>query len=338
MELLDGSYASAALGAALELGLFWRLSERPLDAEGIAGAYGIPLNRCRYWLQLLERTGLLERTEAGFAPSAAAHDAILAALSRESWEQLAVESREAFPGLRDLSVHLRTPGSAFEAMGYTPPDYLALMSADRARARRFTRMLYEIHAAFAARLAAFLDCEGAARLLDIGGGSGVVSLALARRHPRLTAVVLDLPAVCAAGREIAAECGLSGRVAFHAADFREDALPVGFDAAIECDVGVYDAGLFGKVRAALNPGGRFFVVDQFAPAVGVAPATRVQWALDGALRDPSFAFETAAEVSAQLERADFVAVTARPLPPAASIPERFARDYTVIAAQAPPSP
>src|SRR5882757_10572922 len=35
--------------------------------------------------------------------------------------------------------------------------------------------------------------SGATRLLDIGGSHGVYSAALCRRHPKLTAVVLDLP-------------------------------------------------------------------------------------------------------------------------------------------------
>ena len=52
-DLLDAYVTSAALGAAMESGLFWLLKEQPLDVAGVARALGIPINRCRYWLQIL---------------------------------------------------------------------------------------------------------------------------------------------------------------------------------------------------------------------------------------------------------------------------------------------
>jgi 16S rRNA G1207 methylase RsmC len=66
------------------------------------------------------------------------------------------------------------------------------MAQSPERARRFTRMLGEIHRPLAAELAETLDMTGVRRLMDLGGGSGVVSLALLNRHPELTAVVVDI--------------------------------------------------------------------------------------------------------------------------------------------------
>ena len=56
--------------------------------------------------------------------------------------------------------------------------YLAEMEKDPEVARRFTRMLYEIHQPLAKELAGYLDLSGVDRLLDLGGGSGIISLAL----------------------------------------------------------------------------------------------------------------------------------------------------------------
>jgi len=36
VELLDGYLISAALGAAMELGVFWLLAEKPLSASNVA--------------------------------------------------------------------------------------------------------------------------------------------------------------------------------------------------------------------------------------------------------------------------------------------------------------
>ena len=200
LELLDSSFAAAAAGAALELGLFWLLEERSLSLEGVAQALGIPKNRCQYWLQILSRSGLIENGPDGYAPSESARSAILGAYSQASWALLAQEAREASPSVRDLALRLPTSRTATETQEPKESDYIKQMSEDPDRARRFTRMLYEIHGPLAEALAQVLDMSGVNRLMDLGGSSGVVSMALLRRYPHLSAVVVDIPAGCAAGR------------------------------------------------------------------------------------------------------------------------------------------
>lgn len=332
LDLMDAAFASAALGAALELGLFWWLEARPRDGQEVARALGIPPIRCQYWLQLLCDTGLLEQGPEGYRPSATARTAILGIYSQDSWALLAEEARERLGGLRDLAIHLGEPGSVWDVLGLTPPSYLTRMTESAERARRFTRMLYEIHGSLAEELADLLDLRGVERLMDLGGGSGVFSLALARRHPRLTAVVVDIANVCAAGREIAAENALEHRVTYHPADFLVDELPTGFDLVLECDVDVYGEALFRKVLAALRPGGRFVIIDQLAPAEGIAPPSRRHWAFEGSLRNPDFAFPTAAQIRDQLRSAGFRRVSESPPPSASEASTRFRDGMVVIEA------
>jgi len=332
LDLLDAYFTSAALGAAIELGLFWLLEQQPLDAAGVEAALRIPTKRCRYWLQLLSRAGLIEQVTDGYAPSRTARTAILDVYSQESWSLLASQARERSPGLRDLHLHIREPGSAWAALGLTPPMYHAEMIEDPEAARRFTRMLYELHQPLADELARSLNLSAVDRLMDLGGGSGVVSLALLRRHPHLTAVVVDIANVCAAGREIAAEQSLEDRISYHPTDFIRGELPSGFDMVLECDVDVYSEPLFRKVWAALKPGGRFVIVDQLAPAEGVAPPSRVHWAFQGSLTDPKFNFLTAADIQAQLEEAGLQLLSQGTLPQIRGVTERFTSGLVLIEA------
>ena len=124
-DLMDSCFTSAALGAAMELGLFWLLAEQPLDVEGVAQALGIPRSRCQYWLQLLGSVGLIEQVSNGYAPSSTARTAILDAYSQESWAFLAQEVRQRFPAVRNLAQHIHEPGSVWAAQGLTPPSYFA---------------------------------------------------------------------------------------------------------------------------------------------------------------------------------------------------------------------
>ena len=330
LDLMDVSFHSAALGAALELGLFWLLDEQPLGAEQVSQELAIPLKRCHYWLQLLGQIGLIEEGPGGYQLSATARAGILEAYSRETWELLAEEARDRLPGLRDLSTCLREPDSAWETLRLKPRMYLAEMEKDPEVARRFARMLYEIHQPLAEELAEFLDLSGVERLMDLGGGPGVVSLALLRRHPELNATVVDLANVCNAGREIAAESSLAERIIYHPANFLQDQLPTGFDLALECDVNVYSEALFRQVRKSLRRGGRFVIVDEFAPADEIAPPSRLHWAFEGSMIDPDFSFPTSATVRTFLETAGFQILSERSLPPLAAVAARFDRDLIVI--------
>jgi predicted O-methyltransferase YrrM len=325
IDLMDAYLTSAALNAALELGLFWLLAERPLDAAGVGEALGIPGNRSQPWLELLSYAGLLEPVAQGYAPSSTARTAILDAYSQESWAYLAKEARIRFPIIRDLAVHMRAPGSVWKAQGLTPPDYFAQLVASPEEARAFTRALYQVHLPYADEIANHLDMTGAQRLMDLGGGSGVVSLALLRRYPHLTAVVVDIPNVCAAGRELAQEIsgadGVAERITYHAADYvqedldvQED-LPAGFDRVLLCDSGPYTEAMFKKIRTVLNPGGRLVLVNHFVPAEGLIPPSCLFWAFQGALANPDSAYTTTSEIQARLRRAGFEVLAERTLLP-----------------------
>jgi len=50
LELMNDYIVSAALGTAMELGVFWLLAEKPLSAPNVAQSLNIPLNRCHNWL------------------------------------------------------------------------------------------------------------------------------------------------------------------------------------------------------------------------------------------------------------------------------------------------
>jgi SAM-dependent methyltransferase len=330
-DLVDSNLTSAALGAAMELGLFWLLAEQPLDAAGVGQELGIPTNRCRYWLQLLESVGLVEQVSNGYAPSATARTTILDAYSWETWAFLAQEACQRFPLVRDLALYIREPGSVWAAQGLTAPNYYAQIARNPERARRFTRMLYEIHLPMADALAQCLDLSGVKRLMDLGGGSGVISLALLGRQPHLEAVVVDMPNVCAAGREIAEERSMAKRVTYREADFLQDELPTGFDLVLECDVGPYSEALFRKIRAALNPGGRLVVVDHFVSDADVAPPSCLFWAFEGSLANPDLVYTTTDEIQARLARAGFQVLSESVLPPAEVL--RWSDDWVVIEAR-----
>ncbi len=152
-----------------------------------------------------------------------------------------------------------------------------------------------------------LDLTGAKSLLDLGGGSGVVSFALLRKQRDLISVAVDVENVCQAGRQIAAENGLEKRVTYLAADLEQDVLPTGFDMVLLCDVGSFGDALFRRIYDVLKPQGRLVIVDKFAPSRTSPPPSRLLAAFLHSLETPAQAveFTTAEDVQTRLQQAGF---------------------------------
>jgi SAM-dependent methyltransferase len=282
------------------------LAEKPMSGEEVSKALNIPGKRGHYWLQFLQSFGILEVVPQGYIPSSLACTAILDAKSRESWQHLVIDEQEKDACVHGLPQFINEFGSLWTVQGLPEPkNYVDRMRANPERACEFTRMLFEVHQNLANQVAELLDLAGVERMMDLGGNSGVVSMALLRKYPKLTSTVVDIENVCAARREIAEEKGFADRITYHAAEFDSGEFPTGFDLVLQCDVAVYGLELLKKLSRSLKPGGRLVVVDHFSPAENLAPITRLEWTFLDSQHDPNFGFPTLAEFKSLLAQAGF---------------------------------
>jgi len=304
--LFDAPTASAALRATITTGLLWMLAEKPMKGDEVLQVLNIPGKRGHYWLQYLQSLGILELDSQGYVPSSVAHTAILDTNSRESWQHLVIDQQERDACVYGLPQLISEPGSLWDIQGLDEPiNYVDRMRASPARAHEFTRMLYEVHQDLADQVAKLLDLTGVDRMMDLGGNSGVISMALLRKYPALTSTVVDIENVCVAGREIADEVGFSDRITYHPAEFSDDEFPCGFDLVLQCDVSVQSLELLQKIWRSLNPDGRFIFVGHLSPAENYAPPTRLEWTFLDSLRDADSGIPTLTEFKKQLAQAGF---------------------------------
>ncbi|MEW6364780.1 MAG: methyltransferase [Acidobacteriota bacterium] len=135
-----------------------------------------------------------------------------------------------------------------------------------AEQRAFIQAMEHGSKGIAEKLAATLDLSRARRVLDLGGGPGTFSIAMARRQPGLTAVVLDLPHALDVARVAVDEAGLSERVTLKEGDFFEDDLGSGYDLVLVSSIihsfdEVENLRLLARARDAIEPGGQLAIRD-----------------------------------------------------------------------------
>jgi SAM-dependent methyltransferase len=179
-------------------------------------------------------------------------------------------------------------------------------------ARNFVYGLYDMARPVAPLIAEALALpdDRPLRVIDVGGCHAAYSMALTRRHPRLTATVFELPAVVPHARAIIAQEGLADRVKVQEGDFQREELGRGYDVALVFGVlnGEPPAGrpaLIRKVYDCLNPDGRIVLRDFVLDDDRAGPPEAAIFALQMLLATESGGLDTRGDWAAWLAAAGF---------------------------------
>jgi SAM-dependent methyltransferase len=268
-EAWAGMGTSAILIAAVRTGMTARLARQPSTAAELAAGLGLDPVPTRLLLDCLRSSGHVTVRRGRYQ------------LSRSSRRWLDPES--------ELSVARYVAGTSDYWSWWAGLDEVTRTGhsagshdapPDDPYWRRYIGGQLELARLSADEVARKLRLPGDARsLLDIGGGHGWYSAQLCRRHPRLSATVVDLPGSAAIGREIIAEAGMSDRVEHRDGDATTGDLGSGYDAVLCFNLVHHLTGdqvvkLFSRIHEALAPGGLLAVMDAFAePSHRAAAAT-----------------------------------------------------------------
>ena len=272
---------SAGLAAGVRAGLFDALDAAPRTEAELAEATGTHPRGLRAWLTAMGAAGLVRRDADGLwslpAPVAAS----------------AVRGREgSLAGLIDLEVdEFLSPARVLEGLRsggpcvYDAEDPWEAHAKDPAKARAFTEAMHAISARPAAAMAAVAPLADARSLLDPGGGSGALSLALAARFPNLSCTILEIPAVVPLANEFAEAAGLAARVQAIEGSLFADAWPGPHDAILLSQI-LHDWSdeeaerLVARAREALAPGGRLLLHEKLVDDDGSGPLANALVNLD----------------------------------------------------------
>ncbi|MBK8765531.1 MAG: methyltransferase domain-containing protein [Burkholderiaceae bacterium] len=271
---------SAALMAAVEVGLFTAVSEGAGTYEEVARALAIHVTNAERLMVMLCAIGLLEKSE-GRHRNAADVERFLVAGKTGYMGPWITFTKPMWNEWGKLGEHIRN--TQLSVLGsnreYTTVD-----------ARRYHNATYSIGLGAGRRFSRQVDLTGRRRIMDIGGGSGAYCIAAAKAYPGIRAVVLDVPAVCEVARDFIADNGVADRVQAQACDFTQDPFPVDCDVAIMAsNLPLYSremiAMVIRKAHDALLPGGQMHLIGETTNDDRTGPMGPAYWGLREAVSD-----------------------------------------------------
>lgn len=273
-DIVEGHQRYQALLAALDLGLFEFLDTKDGgDGDEIAAGTGINGAFVRDFLNVLVDAGLVARDGERYrnAPAAKAFllpespfhqgDVVRNLTRNSSWSDLSAALLRKEPWQGAAGATTTGPGAAF----------IAALGQKALRG--------ELQAVTAA-IAAWRGFGNARRILDVGGGHGLYTIALCQANPHLKGTVLDQAGVVETTRRYVAGHGLADRITVEVGDVRAGALGAGYDIVLISHL-LYKfrenlRPIFDAVHGCLEPGGLFVSNHWFCATDCLPGASAVQ--------------------------------------------------------------
>jgi acetylserotonin N-methyltransferase len=306
------AYHMPSLAVADRLRLFETLDAQPATAEELAARSKIPLEPLKALLPMLSALGFLVPRRGRYQLTKAArlyllHDSPFywgnafpvtadAGFTNRLLEKFAVDT-----GIE----HAPRPADSWESGQVS--DELALAVA---------RIMHSHSVPAALGVARREEFSGIKRLLDVGGGSGCFSIALAQHWPEMRCTIMELPAMCKRAMQYVGDAGVSGQIDTVSVDMFRAPWPTGYDAIFMSNI-FHDwspetnAALSASAFRALPSGGRIFLHEMLINDEGSGPLSAAAFSMImvAGTRGRQYSFS---ELASFLEGAGFIDTVSLP--------------------------
>lgn len=229
LEIGLAYFASKALLSAVGLGLFTKLGEGAMTGKELQAALGLADRANPDFFDALLALGFLERE--GDGPAARYRNtpdtAAFLVKGEEAYVGGILEMSETrlYDHWGNLTEALQTGNPVNEVRITGGETAFGELYKDPALTESFVEGMAGSLVHNAVALAGAYDFGRYSTLCDIGGSSGVLAIALARRHPHLTIITTDLPQVTPHATRKVAAAGLADRITVKDLDFLKDEFP-----------------------------------------------------------------------------------------------------------------
>ncbi len=214
-EHFRGSYGSELLTAAVaHFGVFRVLQEQPQSQDALAKTLGLADRPATVLLTALRAMGLIATQPDGcLALTDMAQEHLVPGGAFDVGDYIGLAATS--PGVLAMVERLRTDQPAnMDGAGaaFIYRDGMKSAMEEAELARHFTLALAGRAKNVAPILAQQVSFAEGGHVLDVGGGTGIYSIAFLRRYPTLRATLVDLPHVLAVAADFAKRYGVEDRL------------------------------------------------------------------------------------------------------------------------------
>ncbi len=255
--MLIAPIRSKLILAGIELGVFNHMSE-PKTAETVAAEIGTHPENTRLFLDGLAACDLVTKKDGTYRNTKVAQEFLVEASQTYLGELFTFQTQMSmYAGLNDLPELVRE--------GPPPPTPEMDMASGEMWAQ-FAKSMANSERAGAAQQAARIVSElpefpTLKKMLDLGGGPGLIGTAIVASHPGMSGVIFDQPAVANVAQAFVGEYGLDDRIEIMGGDYITDSIGEGYDlvwASATLNFARDDMdSMVAKIYDSLSPGGVF---------------------------------------------------------------------------------
>lgn len=291
-DLALASVQSGALVTALDIDLFSALSEQA-SAEEIAARFNLDPRKLGHVLELLSSMDLLELTPARvgekvtsrYRVSSNAKQYFLKSSPDYCGDAWAFRLRSLREFGTQLPAHLqRVTDKETTPSPKEPTDQCWATLARTTIVQEQTAITAKASLAVVSRLPELIDTQ---HFLELGGGPGMVAIALAQLLPKSHGTVFELPPTAAVAKQNIGVAQLDARLSVVGGDLTQDDIGHDYDLIWCASVLHFVPDLtqtLRKIRAALLPGGLFVAIHAEIPVSATQAATVLAYYLPLLLR------------------------------------------------------
>jgi acetylserotonin N-methyltransferase len=309
--------------AADEAGIFTALESAPAGISELATRLGFDLRATSVFVRLLAALGLLVPREDRFHLTDQARTYLLPSspfywgpMMRVGVSEWHYSTALAALKKKESASVTRPDGTPVVSGTGRSSDGWAEGKISPEDARQIAARMHAHSLAPAIACARNYDFTGVRRLLDVGGGSGCFSIAMARMYPDLRCTIMELPTMCDAAQMYIKEGGVANRVDTMQVDMFRDRWPEGYEAVFFSNIW-HDwnfrtcSRLAERSYEALPPGGRILLHEMLLDEDGAGPTAAASFSMLMLLATQGQQF-TLDELKRILENTGFADVLTRP--------------------------